>query len=161
MSRKLHRLGALGPRTARGKSGEMRQREIWTDGTMSRNTQNSLRGRRVLVAEDEFLIGKLIGRMLQHLECTVVGPAHNLPEALQAIRTNDIDAALLDVQLGDADVYPAAKELDRRNIPFVVATGYRDLDRSPQLLRDAPRLTKPFNEQQLVDILTSTFVRRH
>jgi DNA-binding NtrC family response regulator len=128
---------------------------------MSRNAQNSLRGRRVLIAEDEFLIGKLIGRMLRHHECTVVGPAHSLSEALQAIRTSDIDAAVLDVQLGDADVYPAAKELELRNIPFVVATGYRDLDGSPELLRDAPRLTKPFNEQQLVDILTSSFVRRH
>jgi CheY-like chemotaxis protein len=138
------------------------ERDIDIDGRrMGRNTQNSLRGRRVLVAEDEYLICTLIGQMLHHLECTVVGPAHNLSEALQAIRTSDIDAALLDVQLGDADVYPAAEELKHRNIPFVVATGYRNLDGSPQLLRDAPRLTKPFNEQQLLDILTSTFVRQN
>jgi len=148
----------ISPRMAAASPVKRDRGEIWTDGTMSRNLPNSLRGRRVLVAEDEFLICKLIGRMLQHLDCTVVGPAHNLSEVLQTIRTSEIDAALLDVQLGDDDVYPAAKELRRRNIPFVLETGYRDLDGSPQLLRDAPRLTKPFNEQQLVDILTAAFV---
>jgi len=124
------------------------------------DTPNSLGGRRVLVAEDELIIAGLIARLLRRLECTVIGPVNGLAEALQAIRTNEIDVALLDVQLGDEDVYPAAKELKLRNIPFVLTTGHGNLDGSQPLLREAPRLTKPFNEQQLVHILRSTFERR-
>ena len=67
-----------------------------------RTATNLFRGLRVLVAEDDLLIAQLIGNILVSLGCTVIGPVDDLDEALQAIRTNDIDGALLDVQLGEA-----------------------------------------------------------
>lgn len=103
------------------------------------------------------LISEFISEILLDLECTVIGPARNLDETLQAIRTNDIDAALLDVRLGEASVYPAANELKQRGVPFILTTGYRNLSGSPALLRDAPLLTKPFNVHQLVNMLKSSF----
>jgi DNA-binding response OmpR family regulator len=124
---------------------------------MSLKATNSLRCLRVLVAEDDALISEFIADILVELECTVIGPARSLDEALRAIRANDFDAALLDVRLGEANIYPAANELKLRGIPFILTTGHGNLNESPALLRDAPRLTKPFNVRQLVDMLKSSF----
>lgn len=116
---------------------------------MSWRTTSPLRGLRVMVAEDELLISQLIREILLHLECSVIGPVRTLDEALRSIRTNDIDGALLDVQLGEESIYPAANELALRRIPFILMTGHRTLGGSPALLRDAPLLTKPFKVQEL------------
>ena len=127
---------------------------------MSQKATSSLRGLRVLVAEDELLISEFIGDILFSLECAVIGPVRNLTEAMRAISTNDVDAALLDVQLGDANVYPAANELKLRNIPFILTTGYENLSGYPALLASAPLLTKPFNVHQLLNMLNRTFLLR-
>ena len=94
---------------------------------MAMNELRQLRGLRVLVAEDELLISQLIREILVSLQCTVIGPARNLDEAMQAIRTNGMDGALLDVQLGEASIYPAIDELVRRGIPFILVTGQGNL----------------------------------
>ena len=117
----------------------------------------ALGGLRVLVAEDDLLISQLVQEVLRNLGCSVVGPVGNLDEALRAIRTHDIDGALLDVRLGSASVYPAASELALRGIPFIVMTGQGSLSGSPALLGDAPLLAKPFKMQQLEDLMKSTF----
>jgi CheY-like chemotaxis protein len=116
-----------------------------------------LRGLRVLVVEDELLISQFICEVLVSLKCKVIGPIRTLDEALQAIRTNDIDGALLDVQLGEARVYPAVDALVLRRIPFILMTGDADLRGAPAHLAGAPVLPKPFRVEQLKDILSSTF----
>jgi len=118
---------------------------------------NPLHGVRVLVADDNLLISELIGQMLHDLECTVIGPVNGLDETLQAIQTNDFDGALLDVQLGETNVFPAANELAKRGIPFLLMTGRADLNDEPALLAEAPLLTKPFDLRQLEDMATRTF----
>ena len=124
---------------------------------MAMNELRQLRGLRMLVAEDELLISQLVREILVALQCTVIGPARNLDEAMQAIRTNGMDGALLDVQLGEVSIYPAIDELVRRGIPFILVTGQASLDRFPALLRNAPILTKPFRAQQLENMIRSTF----
>jgi len=124
---------------------------------MTGTATSALRGLRVFVAEDELLIAQLLGKILVSLGCTVIGPVGNLGEALQAIRTNDIDGALLDVQLGESSIYPALDELVQRGIPFVLLTGHGNLVGSPAHLNNAPLLTKPFTLRQLENMMSGTF----
>ena len=124
---------------------------------MTETATNLFRGLRVLVAEDDLLIAELIGNILVSLGCTVIGPVDDLDEALQAIRTNDIDGALLDVQLGEATIYPALDELAQQGIPFILVTGHGNLGGSPAHLNNAPLLTKPFKLNQLENMMSSTF----
>ena len=124
---------------------------------MSPSTTKSLRGLRVLVAEDDLLISEIIGEILLQLECAVIGPVRSQEEALRAIRTQDIDAALLDFQLGEASIQPAANELTLRGIPFILMTGYGTEGGFPAPLANAPLLGKPFRFQQLVDLMNGTF----
>jgi hypothetical protein len=65
--------------------------------------------------------------------------------------------ARLDIQLGEASIYPAIDELVRRGIPFILVTGQGNLGSSPALLGNAPILTKPFRVEQLENMMSSTF----
>src|SRR5438270_8852311 len=85
-----------------------------------------LKGRRVLVVEDEYLIAADIAASLEALGAEVAGPAASVAEALTFLeRDGDrLDGAVLDVNLGKERVYPLADVLRSRGIPFVFTTGY-------------------------------------
>jgi two-component sensor histidine kinase len=87
-----------------------------------------LRGRRVLVAEDEPLVALELERALTELGCVVVGPAATLDETLRLANAEGrLDGAVLDVNLGGRAAFPAADLLAGRGVPIVFATGYGDL----------------------------------
>jgi CheY-like chemotaxis protein len=115
----------------------------------------SLKGRRVLVVEDEMMIAMLVEDMLGDLGCAVVGPAHGLATALDlAHATADLDVALLDVNLSGQPVFPVADALRARNIPIIFCTGYgdaglREADRGAQVLQ------KPYRAKDLADTLAA------
>ena len=71
----------------------------------------------------------------------VVGPALSLDEAVALLETNEIDAAVLDVNLLGQSAMPLADLCAQRGIPFVFTTGYdrSDLDGHA----GAPRFQKP------------------
>lgn len=102
-----------------------------------------LAGRRILVVEDEPLVAMLIEDLLLELECEVVGPASTLELARGYAAAGGLDGALLDVNLGDRDVYPLADELAAVGTPFVFVTGY-GTHGHPAAYRDHPTIQKPF-----------------
>ncbi len=120
---------------------------------------DTLRGLRVLIAEDNFLIGEALRETLLCFGCAVVGPIADLAEVMGVIETSDIDAALLDVQLGDANILPAASALAARGIPFIVTTGGGNPIGLPAVLARAPCLKKPFGAEQLEVVMNAAFPR--
>jgi PAS domain S-box-containing protein len=85
---------------------------------------NILRGNKVLVVEDEPLVSLMMTETLEELGFEVVGPFRNVGEATAAVAASDVHAAILDINLGDQQVYPVADALQAKDIPFVFATGY-------------------------------------
>lgn len=81
-------------------------------------------GKRILIVEDEYFLADETRHKLDQLGAIVIGPAAHVEQALRLIEQERIDAAILDVHLGDEFVFPVAEELDRLDIPFVFATGY-------------------------------------
>jgi DNA-binding NtrC family response regulator len=124
---------------------------------MGESATSPLSGLRIFVAEDQVLITLLLQEILLSLDCTVIGPVGNLADALRAIRANEIDGALLDLNLGGARIDPAASELALRKVPFIMMTGQGSLRGFPALLAGAPLLSKPFKLQQLEDMMIATF----
>jgi DNA-binding response OmpR family regulator len=112
---------------------------------------------RVLIAEDNFLIGEFMRQVLIDLGYAVVGPFTTLEETLQNIETTDIDGAVLDVQLGADNILPAAQLLELRRIPFIVTTGHEVLADQPSVLANAMLLVKPFEVKQLAAMVTEAF----
>jgi CheY-like chemotaxis protein len=120
---------------------------------------DKLQGLRILVAEDEALILMEIEDILHDIGCEVVGPVATVDAALAAIRGNDLDGALLDMSLHGERITPAAEELVARGVRFVLCTGYTREAGDEEAIRDAPRLTKPFNAGSLRAAMNEAFVR--
>lgn len=108
----------------------------------------SFTGLRVLLVEDEGAIAMLIEEMLEDLGCTVVASVAQLAKALQVANVVDVDLAILDVNLAGERVFPAARILRARNIPFLFSTGY-GVSGLPAEFADCPVLHKPFAETDL------------
>jgi PAS domain S-box-containing protein len=108
---------------------------------------------RMLIAEDEALVAIMMEDVATELGWSVVGPFSRAADALAAAKTDDIDAAILDVNLGGESVYPVADTLLARGVPFVFATGYgaESIDRR---FACAPVLQKPIDRQALEQIFT-------
>lgn len=87
---------------------------------------DALRGKRVLIAEDDGMIAVLFETVLDDLGMTVAGVAQTVAEALALIEPANgrLDAALLDVNLRGEPVFPVADTLMSRGIGFVFLTGY-------------------------------------
>jgi PAS domain S-box-containing protein len=83
-----------------------------------------LAGNRLLLAEDEALVAIDIKDLLVELGFEVVGPYSKVGEALAAVNNHDLNAAILDVNLGGELIYPVAERLMDKGVPFVFSTGY-------------------------------------
>jgi len=109
---------------------------------------NKLAKRRVLVVEDEALVGIMIQECMTELGFQIVGPVCTASDALAAAKAGDFDAAILDINLGDGMVYQVAEILARRHVPFVFVTGY-DADSVDSRFREIPVLQKPVEREML------------
>ena len=126
-------------------------------GPSAQNTQRpSLDGKRVLVIEDEPLIGMVLADYLEDAGCEIVGPAQSLDKARRMAAEDKIDAALVDGNLAGRPVDDIAITLKQRGIPFAFVTGY-GRDALPAGFDDAPIVEKPFTQEQVVAALERLF----
>ena len=107
-----------------------------------------LAGCRVLVVEDSPLIAADAEDMLRELGCAVVGPTGSLAVAIELADKEELDAAVIDVNIRGWKVFPVAEILAAREVPFLLASGYADWT-LPDRLNDRPRLLKPYNKEML------------
>src|SRR4051794_18564375 len=93
---------------------------------MAEPRPDALRGRRLLVVEDEYLIAASLARELEGRGAEVVGPAGSVRDALALVEAEGdrLDGAVLDINLRDERVYPVADALVARGVPFIFLTGY-------------------------------------
>lgn len=117
-------------------------------------TIRELKAPRVLVIEDEAMIAMLIEDMLTELGCAMLGPAADAARALAMIEEANLDAAILDVNLGGERTTPVAATLKSKGIPFIFATGYGASGIDAEFI-DQLVLTKPFRKADLEAALRS------
>jgi CheY-like chemotaxis protein len=126
------------------------------------NYRTILRGKRVLVVEDEAIFAMLLEDELLEAGASVIGPVASIGEALQMIETaiadGGLNAAVLDIKLDDGVVTPVADRLAAFGVPFLFATGYGpDCDTAGYTA--TPVLHKPLCPHELlvaVEVLAST-----
>jgi two-component sensor histidine kinase len=105
-------------------------------------------GNRILLIEDEALVGMMMKDTLNELGFEVVGPYATIPDATAAIFDEDFHAAILDVNLDGELVYPLADMIASRGVPFAFVTGY-SADGIDGRYAHVPVLQKPIERQQL------------
>ena len=108
--------------------------------------------RRVLVVEDEMLIGMLLEDMLTDMGHEVAAVVPRLKDALAAVERESFDLAVLDVHLHGESAFPVADALIAKGVPFIFATGYGERG-LPDSYRGRPVLQKPFARDDLERLL--------
>ncbi len=116
----------------------------------------SLKGRLVLIVEDEYLIALDLATEIEAKGGRVLGPAANPDDALTLIEEapNRPDLAILDVNLCGETVFGVADRLTELNIPFVLVTGY-ECGSMPSRFENVICFNKPADEHAIVDALTA------
>lgn len=114
---------------------------------------------RVLIVEDEELIGMLLEEMLISHGFEIVGRARTLEESHALVAAQEADVALLDISLHGQPVFPVAEQLSERGTPFVFTTGYGAAG-LPAQWQGYPVFCKPYNMQELTETLTQLGAQR-
>ncbi|GGY55575.1 response regulator [Parvularcula lutaonensis] len=123
----------------------------------TRNTtqQGKLSGRRILVVEDEFFIALDIQQVVEE-EGAEVTTAMSLDDGFTALSASrdGFDAAILDIRLGDTDVFPLARVLIERGVPVIFHSAHLG---HLNIARDFPTamaLDKPAPSESIVGALS-------
>ena len=103
-------------------------------------------GRSVLIVEDEPLIALDIRRAFEAAGARVV-VMRSLQSALAAVEAPDLSAAILDHALGKDDSSQLCERLEERDIPFVIHSGYSNLEGA---CSEGVAIDKPSHPQVLV-----------
>jgi CheY-like chemotaxis protein len=107
---------------------------------------------KVLVVEDEHLVAMLVEDMLHDLGYEIAAVEASLKAGLQAAQQEQVELAVLDVNLNGEKSFPIADFLLKNGIPFVFASGY-GLSGVSEVYPKVPVVQKPFTESTLVEAL--------
>lgn len=108
---------------------------------------------RVLIVEDEVFIALDLADIVEGAGYVVDGPYGTLRETMKALEQGLPRCAILDVQLMDGEVYPAADVLARYDVPLIFHSGHAD---AMELCERYPRATacpKPSTPRSISDAL--------
>jgi DNA-binding response OmpR family regulator len=105
----------------------------------------------VLIVEDVAITAVAVADALIDAGYTPLGPCCSSAHALALLEQVRPDYAVLDITLRECSSLEVAGELRRRDIPFLIYSGWAPLDPMPKELVGAPWLEKPFSFDTLVE----------
>jgi len=107
--------------------------------------------KRTLIVEDSYLLGLQMKTDLENLGMIIHGPVPSVQQAMSLIENEQVDAAILDINLGSENSFPIAHALVNRNIPFIFITGYDDLILNDNEFQEHELFRKPIRVQALYE----------
>jgi len=114
--------------------------------------------KRILIADDETVVRVTVGKMLD--KDYIVLEASNGEEAVEIAKGQKPDLILMDLIMPKMDGYTACSEIktdqETRGIPVVILTavGHEFNKKFAMEVGAEGYVTKPFNTQQLIDVIT-------
>ena len=123
-----------------------------------------LKGKQILVVEDEFITGMDIQKRLKNLGCNVPVLVSSGEEAIKKVKENNPDLVLMDINLnGEMDGIEAASKIHSfSDIPVIYLTAFSDettLERA-KITEPYAYLVKPIKDRELQINLEITFSKR-
>jgi PAS domain S-box-containing protein len=109
-------------------------------------------GKRLLLVEDEALVGMMMKDSLIELGFSVIGPFSRIPDAMQAACSESFHAAILDINVRGELIYSLADAIAARAIPLVFVTGYGS-EAIEDRFKTVPVLQKPVDRIALERVL--------
>ncbi|MEM7779260.1 MAG: HWE histidine kinase domain-containing protein [Pseudomonadota bacterium] len=118
--------------------------------------RRALRPDHVLVLEDNIIIALDAEECLKSLGVDRVDIEGQSNGALSAIANDPPDFAIIDFNLGNESSLPVIEELNRRSIPFVLATGYSQMNEQIEKLGALGIMRKPYGRDEIAEALELT-----
>jgi len=113
-----------------------------------------LAGIRILIAEDDAILGFDMACILRSAGAETLGPAKTLQEARRLAESAQVTCGVLDVSLGKETVFPAAQVLRDRHIGLVFYTGCSNPEALQHDWPEAQVLFKPASTRALLKAVT-------
>jgi PAS domain S-box-containing protein len=111
-------------------------------------------GKRLLLVEDEALVGMMMKDSLMELGYSVIGPYSRIADAMQAAQHERFQAAILDINVKGEMIYDLADTIVARDIPLVFVTGY-GTEAIEERFKTVPVLQKPVDRTALERVLVA------
>lgn len=126
----------------------------WGSGSMQRLDVSR---KRVLIVEDDYFLAHDIADSLADTGATVVGPVPSVKAALEILRSDLPDIAILDLMLDDETAYPIADVLRVVGVPIIFATAHSEA--IPEEYREFALLEKPVDYGKLRQTINGLLAR--
>jgi DNA-binding response OmpR family regulator len=118
-----------------------------------------LKGRTILIVEDEPLVAFDLADLVEDQGGLVAGPVPTVAEGLTLADERAPAAAILDANLEDCDVTQLALTLIAKGTPFVIYTGTGLPDALARLHPDLPVVMKPAQTRLVIEALDRRLAR--
>lgn len=106
-------------------------------------------GVRFLIVEDEIVQAMLLGEMLTDMGGIVSATAYGYEQARKAVDHEEIDCAVLDINLSGTLSFPLADALKKRGVPFLFCTAFSAGVKAYPNASDVMRIEKPVRSDDL------------
>jgi DNA-binding response OmpR family regulator len=114
-----------------------------------------LAGMRILILEDEVLIAMDVEQLCRDNGAADVVVARSLAEVDPDQAALEFHAAIVDVMLDGTSTLDFARHIRERNLPFVFASGYTDLDEIFASFPGVAIVGKPYSGSDLVEAVAA------
>lgn len=104
----------------------------------------------MLVVDDEPLLAYDLTDLLQLYGARAAGTCMSIDEALDVLESDQkVDFAVLDIQVGAQEIWPCARRLEERQIPFLFVSAVCETRPLPAEFADRRCLPKPVDTLKL------------
>jgi len=119
---------------------------------------DDLEHKRVLVVEDEVFVALDMAATIEEANGIVIGPVATVRQALDLLEHDQVDAAILDVNLPDGDIEPIVDTLSDQRTFMVIYTGGGMPEKLASRYPDLPVFHKPTPPSVLTHTLASALM---
>ena len=111
-----------------------------------------MQGRSILIVEDEPLIAMMLEDFIISIGHSVCASCDSVETGLAAVEQGGFELAILDVNLKGQSVWPIARALKERSVPFLLASG-GFVESPPAEFANAPLLEKPYTIDRVTPMI--------
>ncbi|NCP13654.1 MAG: response regulator [Sphingomonadales bacterium] len=121
-------------------------------------TDRALSGCRIIIVEDDYYQAHDCKQMLEQAGAKVIAVSAVVPDLDALLADGRLDAALIDINLGQSHTFDFARELNAKAIPFAFLTGY-DAGILPDDLSASTCISKPANINRVIEVIANIAAR--
>jgi CheY-like chemotaxis protein len=127
-------------------------------------TDNSLKGKKILIVEDDLSSRLYLNKILEKTEVITFNAGDGQEAIDVAMENPDLDVILMDIQLPVMDGYTTARKIKefRQDVVIIAQTAYGLMDEKEKIMNSGfdDYLIKPIISQNLIEKLKSNIERK-